>query len=187
MVNSISDIPIAQIISHEKFPKTTTTQQPKINNTENEMSDILANLKNYSESLIGLDKPKSAFSPKPAGSDNKLKLFLKVSPTREICLPNDMTLWNVLRLYLSQTSAQFVRDLTLTVQLTDGNGIQETAGDGIVSDTISTEDFEMLNSYAISSPLDEFVKCDGLITLAERLPILMPFIQVNFGSINLNY
>ena len=108
---------------------------------------------------------------------------MKVSENREICLPGDMTLWNVLRLYLSQTRAEFVRDLTLSIQLSGDGGIggevvNVDSEKGMVSESIGVEEFEMLNSYVISTPLDEFVKCDGLITLAERLPILMPFIQV---------
>ena len=84
---------------------------------------------------------------------------------------------------MSQTRAEFVRDLTLSIQLSGDGGIGGEVVNvdfekGMVSESIGVEEFEMLNSYVISTPLDEFVKCDGLITLAERLPILMPFIQV---------
>ncbi len=184
MINSVSDMPIAQVIGREKL-LAKAAGNASHSSTENEMSDILANLKNYSESLVALEKAgaKQTAKANPAasiGQSNelgKLRLFLKVSEKREICLPSDMTLWNVLRLYLSQTKAEFVRDLTLSVQLSDNSG--GAGGDeAVVSESIGAEEFERLNSYVISSPLDEFVKCDGLITLAERLPILMPFIQV---------
>ncbi len=195
IINSISDIPIAQIISREKLIAKATSSSSH-SSTENEMSDILANFKNYSESLVTLEKT-AASAAKHSGDGKhtvngmsgqmnetgKLRLYLKVGEKREICLPSDMTLWNVLRLYLSQTKADFVRDLTLSVQLSDGGGggncgVLLENNQEMVSENIGSEQFEMLNSYVISSPLDEFVKCDGLITLAERLPILMPFIQV---------
>jgi hypothetical protein len=186
MINSVSDMPIAQVIGREKL-LAKAAGNASHSSTENEMSDILANLKNYSESLVALEKAgaKQTAKANPAASigqsneSGKLRLFLKVAEKREICLPSDMTLWNVLRLYLSQTKAEFVRDLTLSVQLSDTGGGGGGGGDeAVVSESIGAEEFERLNSYVISSPLDEFVKCDGLITLAERLPILMPFIQV---------
>ena len=84
-----------------------------------EMNDILTNLKNFSESVDD-KQPKPASATVAKCHESKLRLFLKVSEGREILLPNEMSLWNVLRLYLSQTKCSFVRDLTLTIQLTDG-------------------------------------------------------------------
>ena len=97
----------------------------------------------------------------------KLKLVLKLPDQREISLPGDMTLLNVLRLYLSQYRGSSIKNFTLIVQLNEEDN--ESA--------MTNREYEEMVNYVLSTPLDEFVKCDGLTTLAERLPILMPFIQ----------
>lgn len=181
MINSISDVSISQIISREKLmAKPSSVIEDKDIEMCIEMNGVLTNLKNLPES--GIDKTKSQ-QQQPISlksNDSKLKLLLRID-NREISLPNDMTLWNVLRLYLSQTKKRFVRDLTLIVQLNDGSTSEQS--ENFQTESMNAEDFELLNNYVISSPLDEFVKYDGLITLSERLPILMPFIQVSFKFI----
>lgn len=191
LINSLSDIPISQIINRDKLANSAANNKNSTNSqaaqlvadTNNslssmEMNDILTNLKNFSESSTdGKQAHQQQAKASIKSDESKLRLFLKVSESREILLPNEMSLWNVLRLFLSQSKSDFVRDLTLTIQLTDGVLSESSTESGMTSENITPEIYEHLNSYAISSPLDEFVKSGGLITLAERLPILMPFIQ----------
>lgn len=55
--------------------------------------------------------------------------------------------------------------------LRGGDMIMDDQRGGDSMSTTATGSVEMV------TPLDAFVKCDGLIVLAERLPILMPFIH----------
>ena len=49
----------------------------------------------------------------------------------------------------------------------------------IIKTILTQEDLDTSNELLMfsSTPLDAFVKCDGLIVLAECLPTLMPFIH----------
>jgi baculoviral IAP repeat-containing protein 6 len=83
-----------------------------------------------------------------------------------------MSLEKILGLYLSKTKQSYVQDLELNIQLSTGN-------DDYYHLHHQKNNFNLdeINKFVPSSPLDEFVKCDGLTILAERLPIFMPFIH----------
>lgn len=103
----------------------------------------------------------------------RVKLYLKEANGNERLIRSEYTLGKVLHLYLSKSKQKSVQDLTLIVQLAYNNQTENN------ENTDSDSDSETYNDdyYQIPTPLDAFVKCDGLIVLAERLPILMPFIH----------
>ena len=136
----------------------------------------------------------------------QVRLYLKESNGEERHIPSDWTLGRVLKLYLSKIKQKCVQDLTLIIKLdysTSSGAASKTTNIGArdIVETSSSfddsaggeddegeeeeeaeeeeaeeEDDETVNDEIVT-PLDAFVKCDGLIVLAERLPILMPFIH----------
>lgn len=163
LLNSLSDLPIPQILAAAK-----TTNNSESTDSVYEMKDFLTKLKAESSSA-------SSFKPSSGGDGYQLpriKLYLKEHDGRERPLRNEYSLNRVLDLYLTKSNRKVVQDLTLVVKLSydseHSSGVDLT--DVEATGTSATTNF-------ISSPLDAFVKCDGLIVLAERLPILMPFIH----------
>lgn len=150
MINLITDTSISQMLSKDKSATKQSIMDGISNNTDESSSIKTSHASKTTDSMSA-----------------KLKLVLKLPDQREISLPGDMTLLNVLRLYLSQCRDNSIKDFTLIVQLNEEDN--ESA--------MTSREYEDMASYVMSTPLDEFVKCDGLTTLAERLPILMPFIQ----------
>lgn len=112
----------------------------------------------------------------------------------------------MLKLYLSKIKQKCVQDLTLIIKLDystssgaaskttnigardiveTSSSFDDSAGgeddededeEGEEDEEAEEEEDETVNDEIVT-PLDAFVKCDGLIVLAERLPILMPFIH----------
>jgi len=198
IINSITDVPISQMLNIDQ-KNTSSSLSNNLNNNNNsnstsganllDMNSLLNNLKHYGESYQNEQKKQNinkAFENLKQPKINnesinnnfpKVNLVLKLpgensGEEEEIILPNDMSLEKILGLYLSKTKQSYVQDLELNIQLSTGN-------DDYYHLHHQKNNFNLdeINKFVPSSPLDEFVKCDGLTILAERLPIFMPFIH----------
>ena len=91
---------------------------------------------------------------------------------REKLIPNDYTLESVYNVYLKRLEEAGKSELTsehdLTLSVYSGGDSHHE----LLVQEASKDAQDML-----SSPLDAFVSCGGLMVLAERLPVLMPFIR----------
>jgi hypothetical protein len=114
----------------------------------------------------------------------KIRLFIKEQNGREIFVPNEYTLGKALNIYLNQTKQRKVQGLTMTVHFFHNNNDNQCDLDNFISTSSNDNEYDEFNNNnnnseiePMSTPLDAFVKCDGLIVLADRLSILMPFIH----------
>ena len=113
------------------------------------------------------------FNPVKPVEPPKIDMWLKIGHGRKVQVQSDWTLAKVLSIYLIKSKDELpVKDLTLI--LGDSSGVTEL---------IRPEELEKIESFMPSSPLDEFVKCGGLTVLADRLPVLIPFIHEPLLSI----
>jgi hypothetical protein len=95
-------------------------------------------------------------------------------------IPNDCTFESIINAYLYKTRQKTIENLVVEVcQLSADSEIDEL--DEIDEWNSSNEKEDVSISY---TPLDAFVKCNGLAVLAERLPIMVPFIHEPLLSIN---
>jgi baculoviral IAP repeat-containing protein 6 len=189
----ISDVPLSQILApNHNQPQQQQQQQQHNKNYENmnenvlEMKELLNKFKaftDYTEPAV-LIPPKKNNSTKFESKSQKfnlalpkLKLYLD-----DVCIASEYTLSKVLSIHLAKTKAKVAHDLTLTVHYNHNfdeefllvSREESSCSSSSSSSSSGSVDEEILD---FSTPLDAFVKCDGLIVLAECLPTLMPFIH----------
>ena len=94
----------------------------------------------------------------------------------EICIAGEHSLAKILAMHVAHTGTRVAHHVTLTVHYT-------TPSTSLLEDQLNANIAHNSNNINInkcdemSTPLDAFVRCDGLIALAECLPTLMPFIH----------
>ena len=162
LIHLIVDVPISATSSQQN------QMVNELSDNLHEMSDLLNKLKpNFDNNNKSAFKNNSSPLQYP-----KLKLFSK-ELSNDKYIPIDCTLAHIVNTYLNKSNEKTVHNLTLFVKFITG----------------PHEDFEFKELYQLNeqqeqvantvaqTPLDAFVKYDGLVVLAERLPLVMPFIH----------
>ena len=188
IIQFISDVPLSQILSVAPAAPSSSSSISKSceNFNENvlEMKELLSKFKAFSDfsEPSYTKKEKAAAAAAAASKLNqtcmpKIKLLLKDPSGRgdELAIPSDYSLAKVLRMHLAKSSQSTTHCLSLSVHSSCTSGEDEAATKQ-PSDAADLSELDD-DDEQLSTPLDAFVQCDGLIMLAECLPTLMPFIH----------
>ena len=172
LLHLIIDIPVSAAASQLLVQPSQQQHQQQLVNELNdniqEMSDLLSKFKPNLE----VSHKSTLTKNNNAAQYPKLKLFSKELSTDKY-IPNDCTLAHIVNAYLSKTNEKNVHNLTLFVKFIN-NQSEENEFKEIYH---LNEQQDHLSNTVTQTPLDAFVKCDGLVVLAERLPLVMPFIH----------
>jgi hypothetical protein len=159
----------------------------KLGGIDGALKPIEASLSKTIQQLVNeIDLSLSSGSP---SNSNKTAAVIRLSledPVTggEKLIPNEYTLELVYNMYLkrveearslSKSNEDDSHDLTLIVhQLGPDDHVSHA---DMLLFNLMDSDHDEPASNLLGSPLEAFVNCNGLIVLAERLPVLMPFIR----------